>query len=101
MVIAPVNRLYRFPHLVTPETAGNLRAPNKINRYSIGDRTRGLVYNEDGSLTIYLQHEEAATGLNWMPTPAGNFMAIMRLYEPSEAALSNEYLLPRIKQVKD
>jgi hypothetical protein len=76
-------------------------APNKINRYSIGDRSKGLVYNEDGSLTIYLQHEQPTTGLNWMPTPAGNFMAIMRLYEPSAAALSNEYLLPRIEQISD
>jgi hypothetical protein len=26
---------------------------NPLNRYSIGDRTKGLVYGEDGSLTIY------------------------------------------------
>lgn len=71
--------------------------PNAIGRYSIGDRTDGLVYNEDGSLTLLLQHEQPESGQNWMPTPAGNFSAIMRFYEPSEAALQNKYLLPRIE----
>ena len=27
---------------------------NPLNRYSIGDRTKGLVYGKDGSLTIYV-----------------------------------------------
>lgn len=73
---------------------------NPIRRYSIGDRTEGLEYNEDGSLTILLQHEEPMEGVNWMPVPAGNFAAIMRLYEPSAAALNNEYLLPRIEKLR-
>lgn len=75
--------------------------PNPIGRYSIGDRTEGIIYNEDGSLTLYLQHEAPAEGLNWMPTPAGNFSAIMRLYEPAAEALDNSYLLPRIEMLSD
>jgi len=35
-VYAPVNRLYRFPDLVGPETAGNLRAPNNVTLYYSG-----------------------------------------------------------------
>ena len=31
-----------------------------INRYSIGDRTRGIVYGADGSLDIFIQHHEPA-----------------------------------------
>ena len=31
---------------------------NPITRYSIGGRTPGLVTAEDGSVTIYIQHEE-------------------------------------------
>jgi hypothetical protein len=30
---------------------------NPISRYSIGDRTKGLVYGKDGSLTVYVSHE--------------------------------------------
>ena len=73
---------------------------NAIDRYSIGDRTEGLSYNDDGSLTIVLQLEQPEDkSINWMPVPAGNFAAIMRLYEPSAAALDNSYLLPRIEEI--
>jgi hypothetical protein len=75
---------------------------NAIDRYSIGDRTEGLRYNDDGSLTIVLQQQQPEDDkLNWMPVPAGNFAAIMRLYEPSEAALDNSYLLPRIEDIEN
>jgi hypothetical protein len=71
---------------------------NAIGRYSIGDRTRGLRYNADGSLTLHLQHEQPEDEqANWLPVPTGYFMLVMRLYEPSAAALSNDYLLPRVK----
>ena len=30
--------------------------PNPIDRYAIGDRTKGLRKGRDGSLTIYVQH---------------------------------------------
>ena len=47
---------------------------NPIERYSIGDRTPGLVRGEDGSLTIHMQHEQPTdptARANWLPTPAG------------------------------
>ncbi len=73
---------------------------NEIERYSIGNLTHGLEYVEDGSLTLYLQHEAPEPGIaNWLPTPKGSFFAVMRLYEPAEAALNNNYLLPRISRV--
>jgi hypothetical protein len=75
-------------------------AANEIERYSIGDRTRGLNFNADGSLSLHLQHELPASGAsNWLPTPQGAFVAVMRLYEPSTEILANEYLLPRIERV--
>ncbi len=46
---------------------------NPIERYSIGDRTPGLVRDEDGALTITISHERpaderaAATGFPHRP----------------------------------
>ena len=72
--------------------------PNEIERYAIGDRTPGLHYAEDGSLTLWLHHQRPADPqANWLPTPPGNFMAVMRLYEPGAAALDGSYMLPRLE----
>ncbi|MGI9285170.1 MAG: DUF1254 domain-containing protein [Pseudomonadales bacterium] len=70
---------------------------NRIERYSIGDRTSGLQYHADGSITFHLQHKVPASGeTNWLPTPAGGFYVIMRLYEPAEELLDGRYQLPPI-----
>lgn len=72
---------------------------NPIDRYSIGDRTPGLVTADDGSVTITMQVAEpdgAAAAANWLPTPAGAFRPILRLYQPREAALSGDWVLPPI-----
>jgi hypothetical protein len=76
-------------------------APNELRRYSIGDRSKDLHYNDDGSLTITLSYAQPDSKLaNWLPAPEGYFVAVMRLYEPSDAALDNSYQLPRIKIVR-
>lgn len=44
---------------------------NSIHRYSIGDRTAGLVYGSDGSLEIRIQVEQPKSGVsNWLPPRA-------------------------------
>jgi hypothetical protein len=57
---------------------------NPINRYSIGDRTKGLSYGGDGSLTIYIQDSAPGgeRGANWLPAPGGPFSLALRLYYP-------------------
>jgi hypothetical protein len=75
---------------------------NAIQRYSIGDRTPGLKYGADGSLTIYLQKDSpgADKESNWLPTPqTGTFRPVMRLYQPQQPILDGSYLLPAIKRV--
>ncbi len=44
---------------------------NAIDRYSIGDRTPGLKYGEDGSLTLYIQKDSPGPEkvTNWLPAP--------------------------------
>ena len=59
---------------------------NPIDRYSIGDRTPGLKYGIDGSLTLYLQHVSPGKDResNWLPAPNGNFYVSVRTYRPRE-----------------
>lgn len=72
--------------------------PNPINRYAIGDRTRGLRLESDGSLRINIQHKEPEEGTsNWLPTPAkGTFHLFLRTYQPGAALLSGEYQMPAL-----
>ena len=75
---------------------------NPIGRYSIGDRTPGLQYGDDGSLTITIQRDEPATPearANWLPSPPGQFRPILRMYEPANAVLDGEYELPPIVRI--
>jgi hypothetical protein len=74
---------------------------NPIDRYSIGDRTRGLVTNADGSLSIALQHDSPDRDLqaNWLPAPAGPFDVIMRIYGPGPDALNGLWRLPNPRRV--
>lgn len=74
---------------------------NPIDRYSIGDRTPGLEYGEDGSLTIYMQAESPGPGKesNWLPTPPGDFRPVMRMYWPDQPVLDGDYELPPIRRI--
>jgi hypothetical protein len=69
--------------------------PNELKRYSIGDRTPGIVYGEDGSLDITIQHEQPEdkdSAANWLPSPAGEFYIFMRAYEPQPAIVQRSWL---------
>ena len=70
---------------------------NPINRYSIGDRTKGIKYGADGSLTIYVQHDPPAGDkkANWLPAPTGPYDVIMRIYGPDDSVLNGSWLLPK------
>ena len=74
---------------------------NPLDRYAIGDRMPDLQYNEDGSLTIYIQHESpgADKESNWLPAPKEGFYVILRVYLPHEEVLNLKYKLPPIKRV--
>lgn len=71
---------------------------NPINRYAIGDRTKGLQYNSDGSLEIYIQHEEPiGNQSNWLPTPIEGFYLMLRAYQPKAELLTGTYKVPSVK----
>ena len=72
--------------------------PNEIERYSLGDRTQGIRYEDDGSLEIVLQHKRPEDISNWLPVPDGLFVLVLRMYEPSEAMLSGNRKLPQLER---
>jgi hypothetical protein len=76
-------------------------APNPIRRYSIGNRTGGLEHGPDGSLTIAIQanappEKEMA---NWLPAPKAPFYMVLRLYGPSQEALSGKWTPPSVERL--
>ncbi len=88
---------------VTLYDAAGFLAANQGNRFAVTDRDP-LVYNEDGSLTIYIRREkpEGIPEANWLPSPNyGNFNLTARLYWPEEVVLSGEWFMPGIEIVKD
>jgi len=77
---------------------------NPIDRYSIGDRTPGLQYGADGSITIRMQVDrpsDAAAAANWLPSPTGDFRPILRMYVPGASVLDGSYPMPKIERLED
>jgi hypothetical protein len=76
---------------------GNLVA-NEIQRYSIGDRTEGLVRDAEGGLTIALQHGRPEDpDANWLPAPQGAFWLVLRAYQPGPDLLEGRWSLPPLQ----
>jgi hypothetical protein len=73
---------------------------NPINRYSIGDRTEGLVKSADGSIDILIQREqpEGAMAANWLPAPAGTLRLALRAYLPSAQLRERQWKVPPLKR---
>ena len=82
-------------------TAGYL-VENPINRYLINSTTEGLIRDNDGSLTITVQHQEPddpAERANWLPAPEGELYLILRLYWPKPEALDGTWEPPLVERV--
>lgn len=76
---------------------------NPINRFSIGDRTPGLIYNKDGSLDIYIQKDrpQGDKAANWLPCGDKEFNLMTRLYGPSPSILDGSYKLPPVMRTDE
>ena len=75
---------------------------NEIDRFSIGDRTPGLKYNNDGSLTIYIQNTPPkGKESNWLPSPPdGLFRINYRIYMPDEDTRDPQKLIKHIPGIE-
>ncbi|MFI9210565.1 DUF1254 domain-containing protein [Streptomyces sp. NPDC053253] len=81
--------MYRLPE--------RLLVDNEIDRYSIGDRTPGLVHDDDGGLTLYVRKDRPADpkqAANWLPAPDGPFTVAIRVYGPDPSVLDGGWRLP-------
>lgn len=75
---------------------------NPIDRYSIGDRTPGLINAPDGSVTITMSHEkpeDPEVAANWLPSPPGPFRPILRVYLPGPSLIDMDYPFPPIQRI--
>lgn len=70
----------------------------------IGESSAGRVpaYAEDGSLTVRVQRErpdDPVAAANWLPTPDGDFLFVLRLRAPGAGILGGTYALPAVERV--
>ena len=82
-------------------TAGYL-VENPIGRYLINSTTDGLVRDDDGSLTVYIQHDEpdAPEGwANWLPAPAGPSCITLRIPVPDQSVIDGAWEPPPIERI--
>ena len=73
---------------------------NEIDRWSIGDRTPGLVYGEDGSLTLHIGAQRPADVHNWLPVPAGPYLLGMRVYEGKPDVVDCRWFPPPLSKIE-
>jgi hypothetical protein len=73
---------------------------NSAKKYLVARYTKGLQYNSNGSVSIYM-----ATALpagvpeaNWLPVPDGPFNVMLRVYGPEGNTANEAYVPPAIKR---
>lgn len=75
---------------------------NPLNRFAIGDRSKGLVRNADGSADIWIGRSDpgGARNANWLPAPkAGPFALFFRAYLPRAELMDLRWRLPAVTKV--
>jgi hypothetical protein len=75
---------------------------NPLNRYTLSQRD-ALKPNPDGSVTLYLQHDNPGPEResNWLPAPTGRFIPMLRLYWPTEtppSILDGSWTIPAVEK---
>jgi hypothetical protein len=75
---------------------------NPANRYGIGNMAEHLHTDDDGGLTILVQHHQpdSIDHVNWLPTPAEGFFLVMRMYQPGDAMTSGTYIVPPLERLQ-
>ncbi len=76
--------------------------PNNLKRYSLGTKNKTLKYNDDGSLTLYVQSSppDESKMSNWLPSPKEDFSLYQRCYWPDDIVLNGGWNPPPVVKVK-
>ena len=76
--------------------------PIPLKLHSLGDRTPGIQYNDDGSLDLYLQHDSPGPDkeANWLPAPDGPFALALRIYWPEQEILDGSWQPPAVRKTQ-
>jgi hypothetical protein len=75
--------------------------PNPANRYALLSRDK-FKRNADGSMDLYVQGQSpgADKQSNWLPTPNGEFILMLRLYWPKDQAVYGSWSPPAVRRVE-
>ena len=98
--LPPVNAFWSLTMYELPDS---LLTENPLDRYLLNSpMLEDFVRDDDGGITLYLQHESPGKDKepNWLPAPEGPFSAILRLYWPKEEALDGTWTMPPLQRVK-
>jgi hypothetical protein len=92
--LPPVNAFWSL----TLYDAEGFQVANELKRFAIGDRD-ALEFGADGSLDIYIQHEQPEQGeSNWLPAPEGGFNLCGRLYYPRPEVLDGTWVPAAVRK---
>lgn len=91
----PVNAFWSL----TMYNADYFFVDNPLGKYTVSPRD-ALVYNKDGSLDLYLQHDSPgkAKEANWLPAPSGRFVLMLRMYWPKQPVLNGSWTPPPVRK---
>jgi hypothetical protein len=88
---------------LTMYDSDGFQVANPINRFAIGDRD-DLKFNADGSLDLYVQHQNPGPGkeANWLPAPKGGGLGLtLRLYAPRPEVAEGRWNPPAIRRAEE
>lgn len=91
-----------FWSLTMYDGKNQLLVPNPLKRYLLNSTTlKSYKYGPDGSLTLYLSHENPGPEkqANWLPAPDGPFYSVLRVYLPGEAVVDGKWKKPQLQPV--
>jgi hypothetical protein len=72
---------------------------NPLNRHQISPTQSPVKTNADGSLDIYIQHDNPGADKvqNWLPAPSGAFLVMLRMYWPDQSVIDGTWKPPGIR----
>lgn len=93
--LPPVNAFWS----ITLYDGDGFQVANPLNRFAVSS-WNPLIYNADGSLTLYFQNDDPgeAKRNNWLPAPKGPFNLTMRLYAPAQSVLLGRWAPPAVEK---